>query len=258
MLARLTLLLAVALTGCIRDDPNHCANQSGDRDAYCVEKYEMEGYCSSCTPKFDGCVGLADIQKDPACHVGAGGTTHADDDSADPTSMSLSMSDSVADDNSATSNVSTSTEGSTVDDSSGSSTTGPQGPVCGDGVQEDPEYCDTPDPTPCRAFGQGEGVVICNQTTCVNDFSGCSEQVPICGDGIINRPDEECDVTDFDKATCGDQPGHGNAGELACTAECEIDASGCCLDAGEPCELNAQCCTGLCGLLEQGPDCILG
>ena len=63
------MLFALALPGCIRDDPNHCANQTDENgDAYCQRKHEDRPYCSSCNAKFDGCVMAASVSDiDPDC-----------------------------------------------------------------------------------------------------------------------------------------------------------------------------------------------
>lgn len=261
MLARLTLLFALALTGCIRDDPNHCANQTDeDGNTYCMQKHELP-YCSACNAKVDGCV-MASTQSDiPSECRPSNVTTVADDDtSADPTSVSTS-SDSIADDTASTS-TSTPSDSTSLDDEGASSESGPAPPVCNNDILEQHEVCDGTDLNgqTCQSTGHGDGELACDPATCEYDFDGCDSDIPVCGDGVVNQTSEfeVCDGEDFDDQTCGGQPGHGNAGELACTDDCQIDASGCCLDNGEPCELNTQCCSGLCGLLEQGPDCVLG
>lgn len=49
--------------------------------------------------------------------------------------------------------------------------------------------------------------------------------VPLCGDGSLNLPSEECDGLDFGGLTCG---GLGlGTGDLLCTASCTIDTGGC-------------------------------
>lgn len=48
---------------------------------------------------------------------------------------------------------------------------------------------------------------------------------PVCGDGVVNQPIEECDATDFDGASCASLG--FSSGFLQCTSDCTIDDSEC-------------------------------
>ena len=249
MLARLAWLCPLVLTACVRDDPDHCANQDGDGDAYCAEKYDG-GFCSKCIAKHDGCV---EIQADiPGSCRPDNVTTAADDDATTDPSATSTPTDTIADD-SASETTTTTTSGDATEDGGSSSSGAPQ-PVCGDGLIEDPELCEPADQNgyTCRATQHGDEDATCDPVACEPNFDMCSNPAAICGDGVINTAAEDCDGEDFDDQTCDKQPGHGAAGMLACTKDCQIDASGCCLDGGEICTESAQCCLGICDLLGSG------
>lgn len=68
--------------------------------------------------------------------------------------------------------------------------------------------------------------MICLTLFAVAAWAGCSEDDPVCGDGRVDGG-EGCDGTDFGGMTCGDLGKDFTGGELACTAECVLDISGC-------------------------------
>ena len=254
MLARYAWLVPLLVAACVRDDPDHCANRDEDGDVYCASIKDVGGFCSKCTAKDFGCV--ADVTKIGGDCRPDNVTTAADDDSSTDPSATSTPTDTIADDSA----TSTSASATTESDDSGSSTTGPPQPVCGNGMLEMGEVCDGTnlDGFTCELSGHENGTLACDDESCEYDYQGCTSQIPVCGDGVVNQMSERCDTSDFNGATCDDQPGHGNMGQLACTENCMIDPTGCCRDADEPCELNSQCCSGLCGVLEQGPNCVLG
>ena len=103
-------------------------------------------------------------------------------------------------------------------------------PTCGDGViNQSSESCDGGDlgGATCKDVGFLGGTLGCNPD-CTFDASAC-EGVPFCGDGEINRAEEECDGTDLGGLTC-DGLGLGG-GTLACSSICTIQTAGC-LESG--------------------------
>jgi hypothetical protein len=252
VLSRLTLLFAITLTGCIRDDPNHCANKSGD--ATCVEKYNG-GYCSTCTPKFDGCVEKPeDIE--PGCRFGGSTTQADDDDSADPTSMSMSMSmssDSVADDSAtSTSTTETSMTSMTSVDDGSSSSGGEELPHCGNNVIDtEDENCDgdaQPHQT-CEDVGLMAGKmgsdIGCYEPGSVNeckyDLSLCAN-TETCGNKLIEG-NEQCEAGVPIEATCAELSPNFIDGQPTCS-ECMFNTTACteCIPNNQPCTSSAQCC----------------
>jgi hypothetical protein len=240
---RFAWLCPLALAGCVRDDPNHCANKDGD--ATCVANYDG-GFCSKCTPKFDGCVeSLADIT-DPTCRVG-GETTQVDDDSADPSTASMS-SDSIADDssNSTTATADTTSTSSSAEVSSDESSSTGSIPVCGDGSAEGDEPCDGTDirDTNCEMHNLGEGVPTCNGDCSLN-FLPCDLEAD-CGNAIIEGG-EECEPDNLGGATCESLPDYGG-GDLSCDQMCRFNVTQCtaCLEILGNCTTDAQCCDQTC------------
>jgi len=99
-------------------------------------------------------------------------------------------------------------------------------PRCGDGVINQPgEVCDGADlgGKTCVDIGFLGGTLAC-RPDCTYDASGCVG-TPFCGDGVINRPDEECDRTDLGGRTC-ESLGLGG-GTLACASNCKLQTAGC-------------------------------
>jgi len=102
----------------------------------------------------------------------------------------------------------------------------PQGPVCGNDIVETPETCDGDAPQACQTQGGYSGTQSCSVDTCqwgdcvtteycgdeiVNGPEQCDgsasegytctdqctlEQLPFCGDGVVNQTPEQCDGTD--------------------------------------------------------------
>lgn len=99
-------------------------------------------------------------------------------------------------------------------------------PRCGDGVINRPgEVCDGTDlgGLTCADSGFLGGTLRCN-ADCTLNASSCTG-TPFCGDGEINRPDEECDQLNLGGRTC-DSLGLGG-GNLACTTTCKLQTAGC-------------------------------
>jgi hypothetical protein len=223
-----------------------------DGDDYCTRIDGVGPYCSKCTSEDFGCM---DAVVEAGCRPDNVTTVADDTATSDPSATTPTM-DSADDDDSATSSVEATSDPTTDPDSGESESTGEPPPVCNDGMLHPDEVCDGTnlDGYDCGRVGHEGGDLACDPETCEFDFDGCSSDIPVCGDGVVNQMSEICDINDFDEQTCDMQPGHGNKGELACTSECEIDASACCLDADEPCTANEQCCSGICNLLGLGED----
>jgi len=94
--------------------------------------------------------------------------------------------------------------------------------TCGDGVVDAYEACDGANlgGQSCASLGLGGGTLGCT-AGCRLDASGCTIP-PRCGDGVLDRPDELCDGTDFG-ALAGDVTCDAfgrNGGTLACSSDC--------------------------------------
>jgi hypothetical protein len=99
-------------------------------------------------------------------------------------------------------------------------------PRCGDGViNQAGELCDGADlgGKTCVDIGFLGGTLAC-QPDCTFDAAGCVG-TPFCGDGIINRPEEDCDRTDLGGRTC-ENLGLGG-GTLVCASNCKLQTAGC-------------------------------
>lgn len=258
MLTRWPWLSLLALSACVRDVEDHCANQdTPDPDQYCASIEMVGEFCSKCTAEHYGCV--ADLTTiDPDCRPD-GATSVADDGSTDDSATTPMTETTTGDDDSAN----TSTADVSTDAGASSDTTGQPDPVCGNGVVEGDEVCDgSVGEYDCQSLGHGsKGTLLCDSRTCEYDFSQCSNPAAVCGDGVINTMAEEgkCDMTDFDGADCDSVPGYGvGGGELACTRDCTIDPSACCLDSGQVCTVAADCCSNLCNALVNPKTCLLG
>jgi hypothetical protein len=97
--------------------------------------------------------------------------------------------------------------------------------VCGNGIIEQGEQCDTTNLNgmTCTDLGFNSGTLKCN-SYCQFDTSQC-EYGPVCGNGIIEQG-EECDTTNLNGMTCADF-GNFTGGTLDCTSWCVYDFSGC-------------------------------
>jgi hypothetical protein len=102
---------------------------------------------------------------------------------------------------------------------------GEPGPVCGNGVIESGELCDTGDlgGESCQTQGFASGGLTCLADCSGFDTSTCSS----CGDGVLDDG-EQCDGSELGaSATCFDL-GLGTADEaLACKADCTYDFINC-------------------------------
>jgi cysteine-rich repeat protein len=93
-------------------------------------------------------------------------------------------------------------------------------PVCGNGIIEENELCDDGNTVTERRceYGTAE-CTLCNES--------CSETIeltgPFCGDGTVQRDEEECDGSEFCTSQCiieGPNPGCGN-GVIEGDEECD-------------------------------------
>ena len=75
----------------------------------------------------------------------------------------------------------------------------------------------------CESLGYYGGDLACD-SSCVFDSSNCASY-GLCGDGIVQDGNEECDGVDLNGGTC-ESLGY-SGGSLICTAECAFDLSGC-------------------------------
>jgi hypothetical protein len=99
-------------------------------------------------------------------------------------------------------------------------------PRCGDGVRNEPsEACDGADlgGATCQSVGFLGGTLACG-ADCTFDASACTG-VPRCGDGVIDRVEEQCDGADLGGATCVSLGLLG--GVLACGSDCLFVTAGC-------------------------------
>ncbi len=135
---------------------------------------------------------------------------------------------------------------------------------CGDGMLAASELCDGTalGGETCQSQGFGGGTLACDPQCDGYDTAACTP-LPTCGDGTRNGG-ETCDGTDLGGASCTSIG--FDVGQLACTASCTHDTSGCdflaCGTQGDFClfdENNPQgsCCAagvggnvlGICALL---------
>jgi cysteine-rich repeat protein len=116
--------------------------------------------------------------------------------------------------------------------------------TCGDGfIQWGVEACDTDDVSgyTCVDWGYPGGALGCTDDCLSFDVSGCE----FCGNGELERG-EECDGTDLGGQTCASLLGEEYVGIVECQGSCLFDASNCCLDTGDACRIDADCCSGWC------------
>jgi len=100
-------------------------------------------------------------------------------------------------------------------------------PYCGDGaINTVMEECDGADlgGMTCESLGYDGGSLVCSPQ-CRLDPTGCFTIQPICGNGVVNPPMEDCDGFNLDGETCQSLGYAG--GTLACTVNCTFDTSGC-------------------------------
>lgn len=100
-------------------------------------------------------------------------------------------------------------------------------PVCGDNLRNQPfETCDGTDlaSQTCQTQGFATGTLACASDCLSFNVSGCNA-APTCGDGVVNRAGEACDLNDFNGSTC-QSLGLGG-GQLSCTSDCNLDTSQC-------------------------------
>jgi len=102
--------------------------------------------------------------------------------------------------------------------------------VCGNSAVAGPEVCDATNlnSATCESLGYGAGTLTCAGDCLSFDVSGCAF-LPACGNATADIH-ELCDGTSWDTTTgaaptCADV-GLG-AGDLACNADCSVDASNC-------------------------------
>lgn len=204
-------------------------------------------YCSKCRSETNGC---REEQPDAPCDVtGAIAGTETSATTETSGSMSSTSVDPV------TTTEPTMTMSTT--DSMDSSTTEDIEPGCGNGVWEEElqENCDMDDvpAQECEDVGlTGEGPVSCypsgHPLECRYDLTEC-EGASQCGNQIIEGA-EQCDGDNLNKETCETLSDSYIGGELSCTdppGGCTFNTSACdlCLMNSTPCEVSAQCCTGL-------------
>ena len=97
-------------------------------------------------------------------------------------------------------------------------------PVCGNGVLETGEACDSSDlgGEDCLSLGLGEGALAC-AIDCTFDTSACT--TPVCGDGAVNQESEACDGEALDGESCRSLSFQG--GQLLCNDDCTFDTFFC-------------------------------
>ncbi len=97
--------------------------------------------------------------------------------------------------------------------------------ICGNNLIEGDEVCDGTDlgGRTCVGLGYTGGQLACT-SQCSLDVTGCINENPVCGDGIIDT-DEECDGTNIGGASCTSLGYHG--GTPLCTESCTLDLTPC-------------------------------
>lgn len=97
--------------------------------------------------------------------------------------------------------------------------------VCGDGMIEGPETCDSTQlgSASCTGLGFAGGMVTCT-STCSVSVAGCI--APGCNNGILEPAlGEECDGANLDNGTCEAKGFAG--GTISCDGTCSYDTSAC-------------------------------
>ena len=95
-------------------------------------------------------------------------------------------------------------------------------PKCGNDLIESGEVCDGSNvgTRSCQSLGYAAGSLKCSSNCLSFDTSSCSEQFPICGNGLIESG-EQCDGLNIGGATCPSVLGSNYTGTLACRYNCE-------------------------------------
>jgi len=255
-------------SGCIRVNESHCGNIEGNDT--CRRDHPREPWCNICVGDNDGCVqdpvpsecqskfdasaSIADMgtDVDPGMegHTGTSmstGTTVNTDSGTLSTGLTMFAETTSSGSGTETFAQSTgmpSSTSSTSEESSTDASTG-DGPVCGDGVRDPDETCDTDDLNglTCQDLGsEGDGLRCTDD--CIFDPSGCEGFADACGDGVIQAP-EQCDGGNLNGSSCADLFADRQGGQLGCTS-CVYDTSDCCITDTEACSVNADCCSGTC------------
>ncbi|HWB80055.1 MAG TPA: hypothetical protein VG755_34055 [Nannocystaceae bacterium] len=229
------------LAGCTVQNLDHCFFREGDK--FCEENFPDRPVCNQCTAANNGCVADGEIEADleEKCHAvtiaDTGSTselTNADSTVTAGTSMSSTTASSMSGDvttsptsttTSADSGTTETEESSSTDPSSSSESTGPTGPVCGDGVMEGTENCDGDDfgeATDCASVNLGTGDLSCT-VSCELNVDGCTGMEE-CGNDLIEG-NEQCEGLDLVGETC-ESLGFV-AGALACDRMCNYDVGEC-------------------------------
>lgn len=160
----------------------------------------------------------------------------------------------------------------------GTGSCSPPAPVCGNGVLEGAEVCDSSNfggKSCATEKGAGwTGTLTCNSCTSIGTGS-CNPPAPTCGDGTCNGSEtcsscpsdcgvccgngtidsgEQCDGSTMGGASCSSVLGGGYSGSLTCKSNCTFESSACIppatcgngdLDDGEQCDginLNGKTC----------------
>lgn len=101
--------------------------------------------------------------------------------------------------------------------------------TCGNGTLDSGEECEGSNLNgkTCLTQGFQSGTLSCS-ATCTLDTTGCigsSGGGVTCGNGKVDYPDEDCDGTNLDGATCQDVG--FTSGTLSCDSNCWFDTSKC-------------------------------
>jgi hypothetical protein len=164
-----------------------------------------------------------------------GDPTGSDPTGGDPTGSDPTGSDPTGDDPTG--------DDPTGDDPTGDDPTGGDpGPVCGDGMLDRGEDCDTDVAREsCQGLGFDGGTLAC-AADCTWETSACH----LCGDDVIGGP-EVCDGTDLANTDCTDLPGpNGNytGGTLGCEADCSAFDDTDCTWCGDGIKNGNEACDG--------------
>lgn len=168
-------------------------------------------------------------------------TSNDDDDPTDDPDTSTTEDPSMPTTSSPSTTVdpdSSSSSETSESDSDPSTSTG--GPVCGDGVVDQGEDCDSDDldGEDCASQGFLGGELAC-ASDCTFDIDACTQAT--CGDDIIEGT-EECEGDDLNGSDCVMEG--FDAGELACDA-CAFDTDACIMfSCGDNMQQDKELCDG--------------